>query len=121
MDQFTLGSDLHHVPRPTTVWTRTILEHPIQGDPCHARSKNKTKQSSKAQINPICFAQSPPLLTYIGEPKGEALHLFTESSIFVSFHSFNFFLSGPIKFNKKKFGLVRDKDQVKTVINFFSF
>jgi hypothetical protein len=25
-------------------------------------------------FNPICFAQSPPLLTYIGAPKGEALH-----------------------------------------------
>jgi len=105
MDQFTLGSDLHHVPRHTTVWTWTILEHPIQGDPCHARSKNKTKQSSEAQFNPICFAQSPPLLTYISEPKGEALHLSTESSIFVSFHSFNFFLLGPIKFNKKKLDL----------------
>jgi hypothetical protein len=22
------------------------------------------------RFNPICFAQSPPLLTYIGEPKG---------------------------------------------------
>jgi hypothetical protein len=105
MDQFTLGSDLHHVPRPTTVWTRTILEHPIQGDQCHARSKNKTKQSSETQINPICFAQSPPLLTYIGEPKGEALHLSTESSIFGSFHSFNFFWSGPFKFNKKNLDL----------------
>jgi hypothetical protein len=26
-------------------------------------------------FNPICFAQSPPLLTYIGGPKGEALLL----------------------------------------------
>ncbi len=34
--------------------------------------------------------------------KGEALHLSIESSIFVSLHSFNFFLSGPIKFNKKR-------------------
>jgi hypothetical protein len=25
-------------------------------------------------FNPICFAQSPPLLTCIGGPKGEALH-----------------------------------------------
>jgi hypothetical protein len=24
-------------------------------------------------FNPICFAKSPPLLIYIGEPKGEAL------------------------------------------------
>jgi len=32
-------------------------------------------------FNPICFAQSPPLLTYIGGAKGEALHLSIESSI----------------------------------------
>jgi hypothetical protein len=38
------------------------------------------------------FAQSPPLLTYIGGPKGEALHLSIESSILGSLHSFNFFL-----------------------------
>jgi len=31
----------------------------------------------------------------------------------VSLHSFNFFLLGPIKFNKKKVGLVRDKGQAK--------
>jgi len=35
-----------------------------------------------ARFNPICFAQSLPLLTYIGGPKGEeALHLSIESSI----------------------------------------
>ncbi len=56
-------------------------------------------------FNLICFAQSPPLLTYIGGPKGEALHLSIESSIFVNLHSFNFFLSRPIKFNKKKLDL----------------
>jgi hypothetical protein len=33
------------------------------------------------RFNPICFAQSPPLLTYIGGPKPEALHLSMESSI----------------------------------------
>ncbi len=32
-------------------------------------------------FNPICFAQSPPLFSYIGGPKGEALHLSIESSI----------------------------------------
>jgi hypothetical protein len=37
----------------------------------------------------------------------------------VSLHSFNFFLLGPIKFNKKKVGLVRGKVQAKMVINFF--
>jgi hypothetical protein len=51
-------------------------------------------------FNPICFEQSPPLLTYIGEPKWEALHLSIESTILGSLHSFNFFFfcDGPIKF-----------------------
>jgi hypothetical protein len=43
-------------------------------------------------FNPMGFAQSPPLLTYIGGPKGEALHLSIESSILGSLHSFNFLL-----------------------------
>jgi hypothetical protein len=42
------------------------------------------------RFNLICFAHSPPLLTYIGRPKGEALHLFIESSLLGSLHSFNF-------------------------------
>jgi hypothetical protein len=42
-------------------------------------------------FNPVCFAESPPLLTYIGGPKGEALHLSIESSILGSLHTFNFF------------------------------
>ncbi len=44
------------------------------------------------RFNPMCFARSPPLLTYIGGPKGEALHLSVESSILGSLHSFNFFV-----------------------------
>jgi hypothetical protein len=44
-------------------------------------------------FNPICFAQSLPLLTYIGGPKGEALHVFIDFSILGSFHSFNFFFA----------------------------
>jgi hypothetical protein len=44
------------------------------------------------RFNPLYFAQSPPLLTYIGEPKGEALHLSMESSILGSLHSFYFLL-----------------------------
>ncbi len=32
-------------------------------------------------LNHICFAQNPPILTYIGGPKGEALHLSIKSSI----------------------------------------
>ncbi len=43
-------------------------------------------------FNPICFAQSPPLLTYIGEPKGKASHLSIESFILSSLHSLNFYL-----------------------------
>jgi len=63
-----------------------------------------------SHFNPRCFAQSPPLHTYIGGPKGEALHLPTESSILGSLHKFNFFCDGPIKLthcNIKKVGLVR--------------
>ena len=52
-------------------------------------------------FNPICFAQSPPLLTYIGGPKEEALHLSIESSIFVSLHSFNFLGQGQSNSIKK--------------------
>jgi hypothetical protein len=45
------------------------------------------------QFNPICFAQSPPLLTYLGGPKGEAVHLSIKSSILGSLHGFNFFFA----------------------------
>jgi hypothetical protein len=31
-----------------------------------------------ARFNSVCFAQSPGLLTYIGGPKGEAIHLSNE-------------------------------------------
>jgi hypothetical protein len=60
-------------------------------------------------FNPICFAQSPPLLTYIGAPKGEALHLSIESSILGTLHSLNFFATGQLNWFivKKKFGLIR--------------
>ncbi len=43
------------------------------------------------RFNLICFAQNPPLLTYMAGPKGKALYLSIESSIVRSFHSFNFF------------------------------
>ncbi len=66
------------------------------------------------RFNPICFAQSPPLLTYIGKPKGEALHLSIESSILGEPPSFQLLVlqwaNHPIKINhckKKKVGLVR--------------
>jgi hypothetical protein len=73
------------------------------------------------RFNPLCFAQSPPLLNYIDGPKGQALHLSIESSknlgigLHSSFQLF-FFRDGPIKLahdpqkkkNKKKnVGLVR--------------
>jgi len=41
-------------------------------------------------FNPICFAQSPPLLSYIAAPKGEAPHNSIESSTLESLHNFNF-------------------------------
>jgi hypothetical protein len=58
-------------------------------------------------FNPICFALSPPLLTYIGGPKGEALHLFIESFILRSLHNFNVILQwanqiGSLQTKKKK-------------------
>ncbi len=62
------------------------------------------------RFNPICFAQSPPILTYIGGPKGEALHLSIESSILGSLHSFNSFLWWANQIDslqKTKVGLVR--------------
>ncbi len=64
-------------------------------------------------FNPICFAQSPLLLTYIGGQKGEAFHLSRESLILGSLHSFNFFFAmGQSnwlieKKKKKRVGIVR--------------
>jgi hypothetical protein len=45
------------------------------------------------RFNPLCFAQCPPFLTYIGGPKREALHLSIESFILGSLHSFNLFFT----------------------------
>ncbi len=59
-------------------------------------------------FNPICFSQSPPLLTYIGGPKGEALHISIESFILGNLHRFNFFLRWANQIGslqKKKVGL----------------
>jgi hypothetical protein len=65
-------------------------------------------------FNPICFAQSPPLHTNIGGPKGETLHHPIESSILGSLHKLTFFCAGPIKLThckkkrkKKRVGLAR--------------
>ncbi len=41
-------------------------------------------------FNPICFAQSPPLLTYIAGPKAKAPHFPIEFSTSGSLHNFNF-------------------------------
>jgi hypothetical protein len=64
-----------------------------------------------ACFNLICFAQSPALLTYIGGPKGEALHLSIESSILGSLQFLNifFFLIG----NKKLANLKKKKKKKK--------
>jgi hypothetical protein len=75
-------------------------------------------------FNPICFAQSPPLLTYIGGPKGKALHLSIESSILGSLHSFfamgqsNWFIA-----TKKKVGFVKHPPLInmKQVIKYPQF
>jgi hypothetical protein len=67
----------------------------------------------------FCSKSSPPPLPrYIGGPKGEALHLSIKSSIFVSFHSFNFFCWGQSNLIKKV-RLVRGKGQAKNVGKFF--
>jgi hypothetical protein len=66
---------------------------------------------NSTHFNPICFAQSPPLLTYIGGPKGKAfLQIYVESFILGSLHNFSFSLQGVNqigKLGKKKIGLVR--------------
>jgi len=55
------------------------------------------------RFNHICFAQSPPLLTYIAGMKGEALHLSIESSILGESPRFQLVI-GP---SQKNVGLVR--------------
>ncbi len=64
-------------------------------------------------FNPICFAQSPPLLTYIAGPKVEELHLSIEFSIFGRLRSFNFFLPWANQIKQKNVGLMRGKGQAK--------
>jgi hypothetical protein len=55
----------------------------------------------------------PPLLTYIGGPKGEALHISIEYSILGSLHSFNIVLRLAKQIPQKKVGLVRCIAQAK--------
>jgi len=63
-------------------------------------------------FNLMCFAQSPPLLTYIAGPMGEALHLSLESSIWGTSIVSTFFVMSQsnwliAKEKNKKVGLVR--------------
>jgi len=44
------------------------------------------------RLNPICFGQSPPLLTYIARPKGMVLYCSIESSDLGNLPSFFFFV-----------------------------
>jgi hypothetical protein len=60
----------------------------------------------------ICFAQSPPLLTYIGGPKGMMLHLSIDSSIISTF-----FCDGPIKLAHCK----KEKKEVVFPLAFYIF
>jgi hypothetical protein len=56
-------------------------------------------------FNPTCFAQSPPLLTYVGGPKGEeALQLATNLLFWGASIVSTLFCNGPIQ--KNKVGLV---------------
>ncbi len=62
---------------------------------CSLDSQRVPKGCSQQHLafNPICFAQSPPLLTNIAGPKGEALLCSIEFSILGSLHVPNGFLS----------------------------
>ncbi len=64
-------------------------------------------------FNPICFAQSAPLFTYIAGPKGKALHHSIESSILRRLHSFNVVLWWADQNSKIKVGLVKGIAQAK--------
>jgi len=59
-------------------------------------------------FNPTCFAQSPPLLTYVGGPKGEALQLAKNRLFWGASIVSTLFCNGPIKLapKKNKVGLV---------------
>jgi len=70
-------------------------------------------QSHLALIPYVLPKVLPPLLTYIGGPKGEALHISIESSILGSLHSFNIVLQWAKQIPQKKVGLVRGIAQAK--------
>jgi hypothetical protein len=68
-------------------------------------------------FNPICFVQSPPLLTYISGRKGEALHLSIESSNFWETSGFQLLDMGQSNSTKKKLDLWGVKVEPKMVMN----
>ncbi len=70
-------------------------------------------------FNPICFAQSPPLFTYIGGWKGEALHLSIESSNFWEASRFQLLDMGQSNSTKRKLDLWGVKVGPKMVLNSF--
>jgi hypothetical protein len=60
------------------------------------------------RFNPICFAQSPPLLTYIAGPKGEALHrMFYVLGASIDRTLFLQWANQIDSLQKRKFGLMR--------------
>jgi len=65
-------------------WSKWV---PIRFPMCSPRMFPMTPR-----LNPICFAQTPPLLAYIAGPKGKTLHKTIEPSILWFIHSFNFYL-----------------------------
>jgi hypothetical protein len=68
-----------HVPFKFSMGSHQVLKMSLRFSMCSQRVF-----PIAPRFNPICFAQSPPLLTYIGGLKGEALHLSRESSIYGS-------------------------------------
>ncbi len=69
-------------------------------------------------FNPICFAHSPPLLTYIGGGQNVRQFILPLNLLYLgSFHNFNFFCNVPIKLahckKRKKVGLVRHPQLIK--------
>jgi hypothetical protein len=64
-------------------------------------------------FNPICFAQSLPLLTNRSGPKGKGLHHLIESSILGSLQNFDIVLQWADQIPQKKVGLVRGIGQAK--------
>jgi hypothetical protein len=67
------------------------------------------------RCNPIRFAQSPPLLTYIGGPKGEALHLSFGGASVVSTIFFFFLRSANQIGSLQKKIKIKNKNKIELV------